>query len=96
MQTTLSVNTRMENTLWLAGVVSLAVVVTIAVEYVFRGVHPASDLKEGIESRLQTVETVLSSAAKDRPLQDEWQKRLALYSTVGTSRLNRLHPSIQI
>ena len=89
-QTTLSVNTRMENTLWSAGVVTLAVVVTVAVEYVFRGVHPASDLKESIESRLRTVENVLLAAAKDQPLADEWQKKLTLYSTVGTSRLIRL------
>jgi multidrug resistance protein MdtO len=89
-QTTLSVNARMENTLWLAGVVTLGVVVTVAVEYVFRGVHPTSDLKESIENRLQTVENVLLSAVKGRPLEDEWKKKLTLYSTVGTSRLNRL------
>jgi multidrug resistance protein MdtO len=86
----LDVNTRMENTLWTAGVVALAVVVTVAVEYVFRGVHPTTDLTEGIEVRLQTVENVLRSAAADRPLDSEWEKKLALYSTVGTSRLRRL------
>ena len=56
----------MENTLWLAVVVVLGVVVTIAVEYVFRGVHPTTDLTEGIEVRLQTVENVLRSAATER------------------------------
>ncbi|HEY1994647.1 MAG TPA: FUSC family protein [Edaphobacter sp.] len=87
--TALDVNTRMEDTLWTAGVVALSVVVTVAVEYVFRGVHPTTDLTEGIEVRLQTVENVLRSAA-DRPLEGEWEKKLALYSTVGTSRLRRL------
>jgi multidrug resistance protein MdtO len=89
-QTSLNVNTLMENTLWLAGVVSLGVIVSVAVEYIFRGVHPTSDLNESIENRLRTIENILLSAAKDQPLADQWQKKLALYSTVGTSRLNRL------
>lgn len=88
--TALDVNTRMEDTLWTAGVVALAVVVTVAVEYVFRGVHPTTDLTEGIEVRLQTVENILRSAAEGRPLDNEREKKLALYSTVGTSRLRRL------
>jgi multidrug resistance protein MdtO len=88
--TTLNGNTRVENTLWLAGVVALGVVVTIAVEYVFRRVHPVTDLTEGIEARLQTVENVLRSAAAERPLESEQEKKLSLYASVGTSRLSRL------
>jgi multidrug resistance protein MdtO len=87
---TLNVNTRMENTLWLAGAVSLAVVVTIVVEYLFRGVHPATDLTEGIKVRLETVESLLRAAADGRPLDRETENRLSLYSSVGTSRLRRL------
>ena len=89
-QSAVDVNTRMENMLWLTGVVVLGVVVTVAVEYAFRGVHPTSDLTEGIEDRLQTVENVLQSAATEQPLEDDWAKKLLLYSTVGTSRLRRL------
>jgi multidrug resistance protein MdtO len=89
-QSAIDVNTRMEDTLWLTGVVTLGVVVTVAVEYVFRGVHPTTDLTEGIEIRLQTVENVLRSAATERPLEGEWEKKLSLYSTVGTSRLRGL------
>jgi multidrug resistance protein MdtO len=88
--TAVNVNTRMENTLWLAGVVVLGVVVTIVVEYVFRRVHPTTDLTEGIEVRMQTVETLLRGAATERPLESEWEKRLSQYATVGTSRLRRL------
>ena len=87
---TLNGNTRVENTLWLAGVVALGVVVTIVVEYVFRRVHPATDLTEGIEARMQTVENVLRSAATERPLESEREKRLSLYASVGISRLRRL------
>jgi multidrug resistance protein MdtO len=87
---TVNVNTRLENTLWLGGVVVLSVVVTIVVEYVFRRVHPTTDLIEGIEVRMQTVENILRCAAAERPLESEWEKRLSMYSTVGTSRLRRL------
>jgi len=87
---TVNVNTRLENTLWLGGVVTLAVVVTIVVEYVFRRAHPTTDLTEGIETRMQTIENVLRSAATERPLESEWEKKLSMYSTVGTSRLRRL------
>jgi multidrug resistance protein MdtO len=88
--TALNVNTRMEDTLWTTGAVALAVVVSIAVEFVFRRVHPTTDLTEGIEIRMQTVENVLRSAATERPLESEWEKRLSMYATVGTSRLRRL------
>jgi multidrug resistance protein MdtO len=88
--TTLNGNTQVEKTLWLAGVVVLGVVVTIVVEYVFRRAHPVTDLTEGIEARMQTVEDVLMSAATERPLESEQEKKLSMYSTVGTSRLSRL------
>ncbi len=68
----------------------MGVVVTIVVEYVFRRVHPATDLTEGIEHRLQTVESVLRCAAAERPLDSVSEKALSLYSSVGTSRLRRL------
>jgi multidrug resistance protein MdtO len=89
-QNRLNVNARLENTLWLAGVVALGVVVTISVEFVFRRIHPVTDLNEGIEERLKTVEQVLRAAASKQPLPSEWEKRLSLYASVGTSRLRRL------
>jgi len=88
--TTLNGNARVENTLWLAGVVALGVVVTIAVEYVFRRAHPVTDFTEGIEARMHAVEDVLRSAATEQPLNSEQEKKLSLYATVGTSRLSRL------
>jgi multidrug resistance protein MdtO len=89
-RSTLSVEDRVENTLWLAGVVALGIVVAIAVEYVFRRVHPTTDLTEGIEARMQMVESVLRCAAAERPLDSVTEKRLSLYATVGASRLRRL------
>ncbi|HXP10833.1 MAG TPA: hypothetical protein VN828_20180, partial [Acidobacteriaceae bacterium] len=89
-RSTLNVNDRVDNTLWLAGVVAMGIVVTIVVEYVFRRVHPATDLTEGIDDRLQAVENVLRSAAAGQPLDTVWEKRLALYNSISTSRLRRL------
>ncbi|HTZ58776.1 MAG TPA: FUSC family protein [Acidobacteriaceae bacterium] len=86
----LSVNERVSNTLWLGGVVAIGIVVTIVVEYIFRSLHPTTDLTEGIEARVQTVENVLRCAAEERPLDTVSEKRLALFTMVGISRLRRL------
>jgi multidrug resistance protein MdtO len=86
----INVNDRVSGTLWLAGVVAIGIVVSIVVEYVFRTLHPTSDLTEGIENRLDTVENVLRSAAEEQPLDSVSEKRLALYATIGNSRLRRL------
>ena len=87
---TVNVNARLTNMLWQGGVVAIGIVVTIVVEFVFRRVHPATDLNEGIEERLKTVETALRSAANAQALDDVVDKRLTLYASVGTSRLRRL------
>ena len=87
---TVNINDRVSNTLWLGGVVAIGIVISIIVEFVFRRVHPATDLTEGIESRLHTVEKVLRCAAAKQPLDSASVKSLSLYSNVGTSRLRRL------
>jgi len=89
-ETTLNVNQRLENMLWLTFTVAIGIFVSILVEYIFRRVHPTTDLTEGIEARLLTVASVLRAAAEERPLDSATQKKLDLYSTVGTSRLRRL------
>ncbi len=89
-RTTLNVNDRVSNTLWLGGVVAIGVVISIIVEYVFRRFHPVTDLTEGIESRLHTVENVLRWAGEEKPLDTALAKSLSLYSSVGPARLRRL------
>ena len=89
-QTTLNVNDRVENTLWLAFTVVLGSAATIVVEYVFRRVHPTTDLTEGIENRLQVAEDVLKNIAAGFPHDGQLEKNIALYSSVGTARLRRL------
>jgi multidrug resistance protein MdtO len=85
----LSVNQRTENTLWLGFSVILGTVVTVAIEYIFRRVHPTTDLTAGIESRLQSVAGLLRPISAGQ--QDfKFQKDIALYTNVGTSRLRRM------
>ena len=88
-ETFLTVNQRTENTLWLGFSVVLGTVVTVAVEYVFRRVRPATDLNIGIEARLKSVESLLRQIAAGQH-EFKVQKEIALYSSVGTSRLRRI------
>jgi multidrug resistance protein MdtO len=88
-ETFLSVNQRTENTLWLGFSVILGTVVTVVVEYIFRRVRPTTDLTLGIQSRLQSVVGLLRQISAGQ--QDfKFQKDIALYSSVGTSRLRRM------
>jgi multidrug resistance protein MdtO len=89
-ETYLSVNDRVENTLWLAFSTVLGAGVTIAVEYVFRRVHPVTDLTQGIENRLEAAENVLRSIATGAPLGGKLEKEISFSASVGTSRLRRL------
>jgi multidrug resistance protein MdtO len=69
---------------------TLGVTVAIVVEYVFRRVHPTTDLTEGIEHRLQVVDEVLKSIAAGAPLGGKLEKDISLYTGAGLSRLRRL------
>ena len=82
-------NQRTENTLWLGFSVILGTAVTVAVEYIFRRVHPMTDFTEAVESRLKSVATLLRQIAKGQG-EFRFQKEIALYSSVGTSRLRRM------
>ena len=88
-ETLLTVNARTENTLWLGFSVVVGAAVTVAVEYVFRRVHPIADLTLAIESRLHAVEGVLRQLAGDLPVSGKLEKEISLYSAIGTSRMRR-------
>jgi len=88
-QFTISINGRVENTLWLGFTVIIGSAVTVVVEYVFRRVHPITDLTHGIESRLAVVEELLRQIAADQPISSEVGKELSLYSALGVSRTRR-------
>jgi multidrug resistance protein MdtO len=87
---TVNVNTRLENTLWLGGLVIIGAAVTVAVEYMFRKLHPVATLTEGVESRLGAVEEILRDVATDLPIGPQAEKAISQYSVLGTSTLQRL------
>ncbi len=86
----ITVNDRVTGTLWAAFSTSMGATVTIAVEYVFRRFHPATDLTQGIESRLKAVEEVLTHVAQGLPLDGPVEKDISLYTNAGNSRIRRL------
>jgi multidrug resistance protein MdtO len=86
----ITVNDRVEITLWLAFSSCLGAGVAVVVEYVFRRVHPTTDLTEGIEGRLHAVEDVLTHIAQDLPLDGAVEKEISLYTSVGNARMRRL------
>ncbi|MGA8271109.1 MAG: FUSC family protein, partial [Candidatus Sulfotelmatobacter sp.] len=87
---TINVNTRLEDGLWLGGLVIIGAVVTVAVEFVFRKVHPTTDLIEGVETRLKTVEEILRNISMDQLVSAQTDKAISQYLGLGTSRLQRL------
>lgn len=86
----ITVNDRVEITLWLAFSSCLGASVAVVVEYVFRRVHPTTDLTEGIVGRLRAVEDVLTHVAQDLPLDGAVEKEISLYTSVGNARMRRL------
>lgn len=87
-QTLLTVEQRTEDTLWLVGTVLIGSVITVIVEYVFRRVHPVTDITSGVEDRMQAVQELLRQIASGSS-SFQFQEKIARYSTVGTSRLRR-------
>ena len=87
---TVNVNTRVENALWLGGLVIVGATVTGGVEFVFRKVHPTTDLTEGVESRLKAIEETLQDIGTDLPVSTQTEAAVAQYSGLGTSRLRTL------
>lgn len=87
---TVNVNTRISNALWLGGLVIVGAAVTVAVEYVFRNVHPTTALTEGLESRLKAVEDILREIGASLPVSAQTDKAISQYSGLGTSSLRRI------
>jgi len=88
-QTSLTIQQRTENTLWLGYSVLIGSALTVFVEYLFRRVHPVTDINLSIESRLQAAEGLLRQIASGQP-SFAINEDISRFSNVGTSRLRRL------
>ncbi len=86
---TVNVNTRITNTLWLEFLVVVGAAVTVAIEYLFRKMHPTSVQIEEIDGRLKAVEEILQAIGAGAAVGTQTDKAIAQYSTLGTSRLRR-------
>jgi multidrug resistance protein MdtO len=80
--------TKVEQTLWAVAAVSLASIVTAAIELVFARLKRGDDLIDSIAERLESVERLLRSYAQETPDQAAEQKIIRL-SMLGTSRMRR-------
>ncbi len=81
---------KIENTLWIAGVITMASVIGLLLELAFAGLRRANELIEAIAQRLTCVEAVLANYADGRPLDTAHQSAIAHLAIVGTSRLRRI------
>jgi multidrug resistance protein MdtO len=80
--------------LWVLGAVSLAVTVTIVVEFAFSLFDTRDELTEGLDQRLEAVRQVLKQSAlkqsANRAVSPEAMGKLAQFAMIGASRLRRL------
>jgi multidrug resistance protein MdtO len=81
---------RVENTLWAFGAITLASVITAAVEVVFGRLKPQDDLLQSLAGRLAGVQGLLECYSQDRSVESGTSKPLTRFAMLGTSRLRRV------
>ena len=77
------------DTLWAIWAMTIASVITIAIEVIFAHLRPWDDIAQSIAERLACVEQVLNERASDRGVDDKTKKQIARLSMLGTSRIRR-------
>ena len=82
-------NLQVEDTLWAIWAMTIASVITVAVELIFAHLRPWDEVSQSIAERLACVEQVLNERASDRGVNDKTRKRIARLSLLGTSKLRR-------
>ena len=84
---------KVENTLWAVAAVSIASLVTVAIELVFAQLKPWDDLVVSVAERLHWVELLLRGRA-DGIVEKTSEQQVARLSVLGMSRMRRdLHRS---
>jgi len=79
---------KVETTLWLFATLSLASVITAAIEVASAGLRPRHQLLQPLADRLASVESVLSRAAAGTPLDRRTQDDITRYAMTGISRVH--------
>jgi multidrug resistance protein MdtO len=85
-----SAESKVENTLWAVGAITLGSVVTLLMELVFASFRRMNDLTEAMVDRLVTVQELLDHYAQGREAPAAARAALGRLGMVGTSRLRRI------
>ena len=86
----MSAESKVENTLWAVGAISIGSAVTLIMELAFAGFRRTDDLTEAISERLDCVEECLTFYANGQEVASTTRTALLRLATVGTSRLRRM------
>jgi multidrug resistance protein MdtO len=81
--------TNVELTLWLVAATLIGVLVTVAVEIIFRELYGGDDLRQGMDTRLALVESLMADYGNGRPVSRATQAGLAQFAMVGVGVLRR-------
>jgi multidrug resistance protein MdtO len=82
--------TKVDNTLWAASAISVAILITAGIELIFAALRPADDFSRSVDERLLLVEDALRAYGLKGSLKGEIANRIVHLSMVGTSRLRRM------
>jgi multidrug resistance protein MdtO len=85
-----SAESKVENTLWAVGTITIASVITLLLEIVFAAFRRTDDLIEAVAERLVCVEELLAHYLDGRPVDPDTRSGVARLATVGTSRLRQM------
>ena len=83
----ISVELKVETTLWAVGQAMIAILITAGVALVFEGFGLGDDLLRSIGERLTSVENLLDRYAQNRPLDEKTTKQVTRMAALGTSML---------
>src|SRR5262249_44846862 len=86
----ISTELKIENTLWAVFMITIAGVITLVVDLVFKDLRPGDDLMDSITERLTSVEQLLNSYASGHPPDQATIENITRLALNGTSRLRRM------
>jgi len=86
----ISIGSKVTNTLWAVGAISLGSVITLLMETAFAGFRRTDQLSAAILERLVSVEDLLTCFANGHPAPEATRSALVRLATVGISRLREV------
>ena len=81
------VELKVETTLWAFATLSLASVITAAIEVASAGLRPRHQVRQPLADRLTSLESVLRSVAAGEPIDHRTRDDITRYAMTGTSRV---------